>query len=278
MTWRDKETTTHLSSIGTHSFVSHPPPIAVVNAFLLQRDKTRLVRVKKKNRQPSTRSAHITMTSATRTLTFLCLLFNLNIATAFTAPGYSKTSNALITTSTLWQSDATAETVSVDPKEAVKLFGRLAEKYIMLDETAGMCCYSACSDCEYRLPDGGYRMADQSAARPKWIPSYVTRSINGKEHTTKWSSELFEEGQTAIDQATFCQKVAELAYAPPLGGPYVGASAATVEDSTAAKLLFDALADGKEKLTKARMSMRLKKLADGEEGMTWPKFLQAMGL
>ena len=36
--------------------------------------------------------------------------------------------------------------VSVDPKEAVKLFGRLAEKYIMLDDSGGMCCYSACSE------------------------------------------------------------------------------------------------------------------------------------
>jgi hypothetical protein len=41
---------------------------------------------------------------------------------------------------------ATEETISVDPKEAVKLFGRLAEKYILLDASGGMCCYSACSD------------------------------------------------------------------------------------------------------------------------------------
>ena len=34
---------------------------------------------------------------------------------------------------------------SIVPKEAVKLFGRLAEKYIMLDSSGGMCCYSACS-------------------------------------------------------------------------------------------------------------------------------------
>ena len=33
----------------------------------------------------------------------------------------------------------------VEPKEMVKLFGRLAEKYIMLDDSGGMCCYSGCS-------------------------------------------------------------------------------------------------------------------------------------
>ena len=47
-------------------------------------------------------------------------------------------------------SEATATTddaaeIKTDPKEAVKLFGRLAEKYIMLDASAGMCCYSGCT-------------------------------------------------------------------------------------------------------------------------------------
>jgi hypothetical protein len=40
---------------------------------------------------------------------------------------------------------ADAATISLDTKEVVKLFGRLAEKYIMLDDSGGMCCYSGCS-------------------------------------------------------------------------------------------------------------------------------------
>lgn len=191
----------------------------------------------------------------------------------------SSSSTTAATSETETASSSTTGPPVVDPKEAVKIFGRLAEKYIMLDETAGMCCYSGCSDCEYRLPGGGYRMADQSAARPKWIPSYAKRSINGKEHVTKWSAELFREGETALDQATFCQRLVDLTYAPPLGGPYVAASgAAIVEDSEAAQALFRALADGKEKLTKTKMSVRIKQLADGEEGLTWPKFQIALGL
>lgn len=175
-------------------------------------------------------------------------------------------------------SSATAVAV-VEPKEAVKLFGRLAEKYIMLDESGGLCCYSACKDCEFRLPGGGYKLADQSAARPKWIPSYETRSANGKEHTTKWSLEIFKQGErTAVDKQEFVQALCELDYAPPLGGPYVGASAATIEDTVAAECLFDVLANGKEKLTKHRMSTRLKELADGEEGLIWTGFQKALGL
>jgi hypothetical protein len=40
---------------------------------------------------------------------------------------------------------ADAATTSLETKEVVKLFGRLAEKYIMLDDSGGMCCYSGCS-------------------------------------------------------------------------------------------------------------------------------------
>lgn len=41
--------------------------------------------------------------------------------------------------------NADATTTELEPKEVVKLFGRLAEKYIMLDDSGGMCCYSGCS-------------------------------------------------------------------------------------------------------------------------------------
>jgi hypothetical protein len=166
---------------------------------------------------------------------------------------------------------------NIEPKEAVKLFGRLAEKFIMLDSSGGACCYSACSDCEFRLPGGGYIMADQTAARPKWIPAYETRSANGKEHTTKWSNEIFENGP-AVTKDEFLAIMMGLAYVPPLGGPYVGASAATVEDMTATEKLFEVLTDGKKKLTRHRMSIRLKQLADGEEGLTWMGFQSALGV
>lgn len=168
--------------------------------------------------------------------------------------------------------------VSVDPKEAVKLFGRLAEKYIMLDDSGGMCCYSACSDCEFRLPDGGYKMADQSASRPKWIPVYEHRAFEsqGKEHTSKWSTEIFSEGP-AVSREKFIAKVTnEMAYAPSLGGPYLSASGAAIEDDALVGKLFDLLAGDKEKLTKHRMSTRMKEIAGDEEALTWPTFLSAL--
>ncbi|GAX21435.1 hypothetical protein FisN_10Hh013 [Fistulifera solaris] len=166
---------------------------------------------------------------------------------------------------------------AVSPKEAVKIFGRLAEKYIMLDSSAGMCCYSACADCEFRLPGGGYRMADQSAARPKWIPSYETRQANGKEHSTKWSTKIFTEGP-AVSMEEFVEKIQQIEYVPPLGGPYVGASSAAFDNDQALQSFFEILSNGKEKLTRHRMSQRLKELADGEEGLTWAAFSKAFDL
>lgn len=174
---------------------------------------------------------------------------------------------------------STAPDISLEPKDAVKLFGRLAEKYIMLDESGGMCCYSACKDCEYRLPDGGYKMADQTASRPKWIPVYEERSFKGqnKEHKTKWSTEIFTDGPS-VTKEEFVKAVTELEFATPLGGPFVSKSAGTIEDTTAAECLFDILAEGKEKLSRFKMSLRMKDLAGGEEGLTWAKFSDALGI
>lgn len=169
--------------------------------------------------------------------------------------------------------------VSVEPKEAVKLFGRLAEKYIMLDESGGMCCYSACKDCEFRLPDGGYRMADQSASRPKWIPVYEERAFEAldKAHKAKWTTEIFTNGP-AVSKEEFVAAMKEMTYAPPLGGPFVGATSGQIEDTTAAEVLFDLLAGGKQKLARYKMSLRLKELSGGDQGLTWPNFSAALGL
>ena len=178
------------------------------------------------------------------------------------------------------ESNIINDTIHIDAKEAVKLFGRLAEKYIMLDASAGMCCYSACSDCEYREPGGGYRMADQSSARPKWIPCYDHREfkVQGKEHTTKWGKEIFINNIPVVTKEEFVERIVNMQFVPPLGGPYITASAATIEDMSAASTLFDILSTGNEKLTKFRMGNNIKSIANGEEGLTWPMFAAALGV
>ena len=120
-------------------------------------------------------------------------------------------------------------------------------------------------------------MADQSASRPKWICAYDDRNFeaSGKAHSSKWGMEIFKDGP-AVTKDQFVQAIMEMPYNPPLGGPYVGASSAAIEDTAGIEALFALLAGEKEKLTKHRMGTRIKELAGGEEGLTWAGFSQAM--
>jgi len=170
------------------------------------------------------------------------------------------------------------EDIVIEPKEAVKLFGRLADKYIMLDESAGKCCYSGCTGCEFRLPEGGYRMPDQTASRPKWIVPYENKKFesSGKDHTSKWSLDIFSESSEVTKDEFLC-KLQDAKFLTPLGGPFLSASAGKkMEDTTAAEKLFHTLACEKETLTKCQMSKRLNELAGGDEGLTWKTFESVM--
>jgi hypothetical protein len=223
----------------------------------------------------------------------------------------TKSSSSLSTTTTTISFDAvdegqdddgvvTASTrPAIDPQIVVKIFGRLAEKYIALDSSGGLCCYSGCTNCEFRLPGGGYIMAEQSSSRPKWIPTYVTRNTNSREHQSKWSQQLFPDSDcnTKVDSTTikskatsptitkdkFVSTIIAMDYSPPLGGPYVGASAASldesiIDDKSALECLFNLLSKNQDKVSKTRISVRLKQLSNGEEGLTWPAFSKAMGI
>mmetsp|Transcript_13620 Transcript_13620/g.31917 ORF Transcript_13620/g.31917 Transcript_13620/m.31917 type:complete len:218 (-) Transcript_13620:86-739(-) len=211
-------------------------------------------------------------------------LFTIQVLCGFAAEGFVTRHHAprtaLHSTTNEAPPSAALPEIDIDPKEAVKVFGRLAEKYIMLDESGGMCCYSACKDCEFRLPDGGYRMADQSAARPKWIPIYEERvfSGQGKEHVSKWNTEIFPDAKTTVTKEEFVEAVLALDFATPLGGPFVSKSAGKLEETTVAECLFDILADGKDTLSRRKMSSGLQKLSSGEAGLNWPSFSAALGL
>ena len=62
---------------------------------------------------------------------------------------------------------ALARCMAVATPDAAKLYGRIAEKQLFLDKDVGACCHSACSDCEWRLPDGGYRFDLLKSMVPK---------------------------------------------------------------------------------------------------------------
>jgi len=122
-------------------------------------------------------------------------------------------------------------------------------------------------------------MADQSAARPKWIPSYEERNFEsmGKEHTSAWSTQIFTSGPMVVKEE-FVERVKGMKFVPPLGGPYMSASSAGIEDDGVLEKLFDLLVGDKEKekLTRFRMGNRIKEIAGGEEGLVWSNFIAAL--
>jgi len=121
-------------------------------------------------------------------------------------------------------------------------------------------------------------MAEQSSSRPKWIVAYDHRAFpsSGKEHVSKWSIDLFPTDSPVITKEEFILRLSQAKYNPPLGGPFVAANAAQTIDETLTCRFFDILSQGKDKLTKHKMGVRIKQLANGEEGMTWNEFLVAL--
>ena len=121
-------------------------------------------------------------------------------------------------------------------------------------------------------------MADQSSARPKWIPCYDKREFEAqnKKHTTKWSTDIFID-KPVVTKEEFVERVINMEFVPPLGGPFLAKTAASIEDDSAVETLFDILVGEKDKLTRHRMSVEMKSLANGEEGLTWAMFSTVMG-
>merc|ERR1740117_1973342 len=126
-------------------------------------------------------------------------------ALAAAAAAYSPSSRPAITsrfgTSSRASIGACAVATEVSTADAAKLFGRLAEPVLYLDPTIGACCHSACSDCEWRDPEGGYRFDLLKAMQPKWVPCYRERDFADERgsHTTRWSSVLFPDGAESVD-------------------------------------------------------------------------------
>lgn len=175
----------------------------------------------------------------------------------------------------------------VDPKEAVKLFGRLAEDWYMNDPTGGLCCYAGCRDCAHRNADGSYKLTIEHADKPQWIPTYVVRfsgtSDEEIEHSTRWGSKLFSDMRLALSKEDFLKYLTEMEYTEPDlcvdDGPEVLASSdAAITETSAAEALWDFIAQDKKKLTRHKMNKRIKEMAGGGDIVTWTSFEAALGV
>jgi hypothetical protein len=185
---------------------------------------------------------------------------------------------------------------SSPPSEAelVKVFGRLADKAIFMDESAGQCCHSGCDNCEWR-----YDFDIMRAARPKWLVTYAERKFDSDAHTAKWkalfdvpsvppsSSSLSDEdifntetaGPTPLSSAAvLAERLSALPFSAPLGPSVSVPGEEPLEAETAAWLWEKLVPAGSKSatLTARLMEKRLKEWASGKDSMMWGDFLAKM--
>merc|ERR1712032_1785095 len=174
--------------------------------------------------------------------------------------------------------------------EAASLFGRLAEKRLYLDPMIGACCHSACSDCEWRDPEGGYRFDLLTANNNKWIPCYFFRDFEDQRgsHRPLWFSELFPDSEALLTRVQFGEALQAIPFTTmPLGpkGKLVPETAAL------SPLVLDAfwswLAGESSSLSASRMRERLQDMSldpnrdgavgEGPDSVDWKSFAKALG-
>lgn len=152
---------------------------------------------------------------------------------------------------------------------AAKLFGRLADKKLLLDVPgAGTpevrnCCHGGCDNCDFS------RVFDElNAGRPKWIPLYAERElIDGRRHESTWGA-LFEGDR--LDATAFVDKVRGLDYRPSMG-PRIKVDDELDDDAIMA--LFNVLADGAETISADDVVLGLQRLTGEEHGVVWKHFV-----
>ena len=185
-------------------------------------------------------------------------------------------------------SAATAEaTTEVPTAEVAKLFGRFAEKVLHLDGTVGACCHSACSDCEWRQPDGGYRWDVMKAMQPKWVGCYRERDFEDQRgsHAPKWATTLFADSDD-IGRQEFVERLTGMEYAEAMGPK--GKVLDAMPSDEVVDLFWETLAGSDAEtlsfasMRKSMQDMSLDENRDGAIGegpdmIVWKEFAKGMG-
>ncbi|KAL1521305.1 hypothetical protein AB1Y20_020974 [Prymnesium parvum] len=176
--------------------------------------------------------------------------------------------------------------------EAAKLFGRMADSVLYLDAAVGACCHSACSDCEWRDPEGGYRFDMLRAIKGKWICCYAHRDFHDARgsHTPRWVNILFpgREAGAALSRSDFTSRLCAAPFEMPMGprGNIVAG-----EDVLAPETLdsfWAYLAEGSETITLQTMVQRLQDMSpdenrdgaigEGPDALDWKAFAKGLGV
>ena len=182
-------------------------------------------------------------------------------------------------------------TLALSTPEACALFGRLAEPKLHLDSNVGACCHSACSDCEWRDPTGGYRFDVLAATKRKWIPAYVERDFADERgcHSARWADALFPDKNQPITLAQFQDSFQSLDYDMPMGPRgNLKPEQAQLSDEAVGEM-WAWLTDGADTLTVAMARARFQAMSldtanpegavgEGPDSIVWKEFATAFGV
>ncbi|CAM9552719.1 unnamed protein product, partial [Phaeothamnion confervicola] len=158
-------------------------------------------------------------------------------------------------------------------EDLAKLFGRLAEKTLFLDDSSGACCHSGCDGCPFR-----YSFDVMQAGRPKWIPTYTLRCFeDGRSHAAAWHLGLFPASAASeTTREDFAAIIPTLAFSMPMGPPGLIAVKDSAPSPAAVALLWERLADDGNRLSTDGMLAKLQSWSSDGQAVTWRDFERAI--
>mmetsp|Transcript_16561 Transcript_16561/g.38218 ORF Transcript_16561/g.38218 Transcript_16561/m.38218 type:complete len:231 (+) Transcript_16561:48-740(+) len=157
-----------------------------------------------------------------------------------------------------------------------KLFGRIADKVVLMDESAGACCHSGCDGCPYR-----YSFDVLEAVAPKWVVTYTHKTIGEREHTPLWLTTAFPD-KKKVTRAEFAERVAAAPFVSPIGPALPAAERIALKNDPelnveVAAAFFTALAGpGVEGLSPVGAAKRLREMSAGKDGLMFDPFCVAV--
>ena len=161
-----------------------------------------------------------------------------------------------------------------DEVELTKLFGRMADKVLLLDVpgagTVEMmnCCHGGCDNCDFaRIFD------EQRAAKPKWVAHYgFWKHPDGRSHRPPWATAIFGEGSSEkVNLDQFVERLQSMPYTMTMG-PMKSVPTDEPPSKEAATEFFQLLANGATELSADVMGVRLTELTGKEHGCLWRDF------
>mmetsp|Transcript_47402 Transcript_47402/g.107441 ORF Transcript_47402/g.107441 Transcript_47402/m.107441 type:complete len:217 (+) Transcript_47402:72-722(+) len=204
--------------------------------------------------------------------TFTLISLALSSASAF-QPHHPRTFHERSLRSSVAEAESPSAVLN-DEAELTKVFGRLADKLLLMDVpgagTVEMmnCCHGGCDNCDFA------RVFDElRAGRAKWIANYVyIEHIDGRSHAPPWVEAIFGGPDGEVDCAEFTERLGAMPYQMTLPPPAKKVSKDEPPSEETSAALFQLLAEGQDKLSAKIMAASMARITGEEFGSMWRDF------